>query len=282
MTAPIPIIALGFWGARWREENWPTQPSIVECRVRPATPLEISQGANIGVTVRAVVPMKPNSCPGLKYTLASQKIRWEENHSLTESNRTEFESTYAYSWKQNANQPPYIAEAELYSVCGGMNRIAKKFALSGKGLPLPDIGQARQFNFRVSKVILAFWGTKGRMNAEQELRVSIEDVVDETFGLMTYPQCVGNWTVQKANNDFSAKAHIGTTSGNGNQTVEVTVKVDFGKTPQMPKPGAKIRGQLSINRGWPQEITVEWPEKLSENSALTELEFSTKLAPLPK
>jgi hypothetical protein len=58
--------------------------------------------------------------------------------------------------------------------------------------------------------------------------------------------------------------------------------VNFGKASQMPKPGTKIRGQLSINRGWPQEITVEWPEKLSENSALTELKFSTKLAPLPK
>lgn len=42
MTAPIAIIALGFWGARFREENWPTQPRIVEFRLRPATPLEIS------------------------------------------------------------------------------------------------------------------------------------------------------------------------------------------------------------------------------------------------
>lgn len=293
LTAPIPIIALGIWGARFREENWPTQPRIVECRVRPATPLEISQGANVGVTIRAVMPNTPEMDkvhPSLKYSVRSQidengeSIERERMCAVTggsfERGQRELLENFAYVWPRNKRQMPDIAKVEILFYKGKAAPVVRQFELNANDVAFPNTAQVRRSNFRVTKVMmLGLQNPNG--TSDQEIQFDVDNVTNDFPQLNITAQSVGKWVLQ----DGSEYAPVSSIIQQDNKTKATKVAIHFysyGKKIVLPKPGEKIRGQLSVHRGWPQEIVFEWPKKISKFPVLTELKFSTKLAPLPK
>lgn len=293
LTAPIAIIALGFWGARFREEKWPTQPRIVECRVRPATPLEISQGANIGVTVRAFIPGSPEmnkAHPSLKYSVKSQggangkSVERERLCTVVNATPTvgqrEMVENFAYAWPRNKKQLPDIAKVEILFSKGKTAPVVRQFELNGDDVALPNLAQVRHNNFRVTKVMMLEIPSPSGTN-DQKIHFDVDNVTNDFPQLRITAQSVGKWVLQDGSE--YAPASTGIQQEVETQATKVTIHFySYGKNLVSPKPGEKIRGQLSINRGWPQEIIFEWPKEISKYPALTKLKFSTKLAPLPK
>ncbi len=289
MTAPIAIIALGFWGARFREEKWPSQPRIVECRVRAATPLEISKGANIAVEVRALVPNTAEitqASPMLDFSLrsrsdgAEQMSSWSEGRFDIGFGNRELIQSYSYNLKRDEEQSPFNLKVKLRFLVGKMVPVTRRFEISAKDIALPNVAYARRNNFRVAKAML-FAPVKIGGTTDEEIILDIVDVSSEFPNAPQTAHCPGNWVLQDSG---VSPLSIGSSiqQSDDSQILKVKIHLNYYKRRALPKPGAKIRGQISINRGWPQEITFEWPKISAKSPALTEVKFSTKLAPLPK
>lgn len=293
LTAPIAIIALGFWGARFREEKWPTQPRIIECRVRPATPLEISQGANVGVTVRAVVPNTPEMDqldPRFNCQL------WSRDHTHSESaeqksviggfrteakyGRNELIRSFAYILEQSENKPILTAKIQLEFPDDNVASLTRQFEFSSDDIEFPNVSLARHTNFRVAKAML-LTPSKNTGSTGEEIMLDIVDLSRELPDTIPTANCLGRWEMQDSGNR-SLSISSSMQQNEEKKTAKVTIYFTYSKRRALPKLSAKIRGQISINDGWPQEITFEWPKILARSPAQTEMKFSTKLAPPPK
>lgn len=169
LTAPIAVLGVGIWGAHMREQHWPTEPRIT-CEVRSATPLEISQGAQVGVTVRTIEPSTPDSCfpsarnfsianpqvlqPGFKRKLSKAKV-WEVVNAEHRKNYFESQTDYGYIWTDVTRwEQPLNAEVSLRSLCGAFPERKQGFDLTTKGIIVPEPQAAQRPNFRVTKAVL--------------------------------------------------------------------------------------------------------------------------------
>lgn len=289
LTSPIAILGLGIWGAKIREGQSPNMPSV-SCEVRQPTPLEISQGAQIAVTVHAVAPRSTFLCPGLDYTLNLPKERrdpkssiWYDYHSKGHENHHEIEENHAYNvvWKK-----PLTAIVGVHSSCGRGRHFEKQVELDASGVTPVNAVAARRPNFRLVKAFLRYEEVKGVPERRQHIDLQLEDVSDESGGLMNAPRCVGNWVWQdKRTHSVPVTIGLGYgTSFEGSDSPTTTIigiDLETAKLQVPPRKGTLIKGSFSIKMGWPQQVTFEWPEKLNRASFLTEMKFTTKLAPFP-
>lgn len=306
LTAPLALVGAGYLVVKTGNSSstWnplaPAKPEILDCSVRSPTPLEVFKGAQIGVTVLAHASMKPFSCPGIRYELLQPKPKprvawrdskpgpgtvWFEQRARVEGKYTELQETYAYGWFNSKPIPKHlVTHVKLRSSCGAFLPLERKFELPTEGIAAVDINAARRANFQVTSAQLVYMKPSPSGRTYQEIRLSVKDVENRGGGLMTVPRTVGNWTWTNGKSQ-PVEAWIGLWSSARSRDAEgtvtsVTVTLETERLKVPPRPGTKISGLVSIAQGWPQKITIEWPEKLNSNFAVNEVEFSAELAPV--
>ena len=299
LSAPVGIVALGLLFVRLRSNEptqslfarWPDQPQISKCEVRPATPLEISRGADFGLTMQMVSPYKTAPTYGLRYSITEIALKsrpskslvpgaWYETHCENrkaahpiQQDYVLWEETEAFN-RRALKSADGIIEVDLK----GGRRVQvppmtdKVVQLDTKQIPPPDVNTARKPNFLI---------TKATLYEDTRAQLDVEGVTDESQGLLSKPQTVGKWTMEGHPNQ-PIEASIGSWEGKSKDITSVDVFIRFSKNSQPPLEGAKFRGLISLNRGWPQEVTLEWPKTLDWRSKRQDVKFTAKLAPLPK
>ncbi|RYX80977.1 hypothetical protein EON83_26235 [bacterium] len=284
VTAPLAIIALGIWGAQLREQHWPTKAHIVACRVRPATPMELSQGKQIGVTYEAKVPkaLLKGYFPEMEYSLVGDhtpkplhnKISYTENRN----NYARLEKYYAYRWEELSSTTSPVAEVKLISQNKGFPALKQRVELSNKDLVRPNVIEAIRENFHVTNAYIKRAPT---VTPLYYVTFDIENIKDEAQGTLMSSKCLKAW-IQRGSRTEIVESPA-TTSWISNDPTKQNVEIDL-EIPTVDgklTAGTKIRCLLSIAAGWPQEIQVQWPQHLNPDNSPTELKFTTKLAPLP-
>lgn len=279
------------WQYSVRKGIWPNNPRIVECRLRPATPLELWHGADVGVTTRAIVPIALVwPCPDLEFSYSKVSRNPTFGHQSTRAvcgdrNRQsnsdymtmqEDVGLHLKSWKR-----PLIGEVSLRSSSGRFAAVIDKYELTTKGLTTPDLAASRRANFRVDHAVLYQDNDRHGMLEMVQVQLDVSQVTNDQPGLISRPQCVGKWRWQSVGDMHPTRAFIGSWDGAGANIVRVQLRFIFSRLHIPSSKTFKVSGLLSINNGWPQEITVEWPKKSSALSPESKTKFTTILAPLP-
>lgn len=297
LSAPVGVIALGLVFVQIRSgeptqslfARWPDTTQISKCEVRPATPLEISQGADFGVTMQTVSPENPRSINGLRYSISEPATK-SKLKGVWSDERAEFREA-AHLLQQDYHVSQSIAafnRRELKAADGVIEvdikvgrgkrvypAADKVFRLDTKTILLPDVNAARKANFRI---------TDAALSNDHTARLIIDDYSEEPNGLISFPQTVGKWTMEgDPDADFTASIGSWGSMIQAGKTIPfIEVWIRFPKPKQPSLVGRKFRGLISLGRGWPQEVTLEWPEKIVFDGTGPEVKFTAKLAPLPK
>lgn len=264
-----------------RKGFWRIDPRIVECRIRPATPLELSQGADVGVTTRAIVPEYPNSSsPAWNFSISrNTSTVWHQTYSEYSPDYTTLQEDHGLqlrSWER-----PIIVEANLVSLCRVFPTVKKSTELTTKGLSSPEPAAAQRPNFHVTKAALG-WSADRFGYFTVDVSLDISQAAYERPASGSGPQCVENWHWLDSGGNHSFDVTCRQWSGRGGNITNVQIS-SFVRRPKVSTSSiTKVIGLLSINNGWPQEITVEWPKESSLQWPRPGTKFTTKLAPLPK
>jgi len=302
LSAPVGVIALGLVFVKLRSNEptqsllskWPDKAQITKCEVRPATPLEISQGAQFGVTMRVISPQLPQPTTGLRYSvreLASKsplpnaplKGVWREANSeirkaahLLQQDYVVWEETDAFK-RSSLKSADGILEVDMKAgFSGKASALSEKvFRLGTKTIPLPDVKAARKANFRI---------VEAKCSQLETVDFAIDSLTDESQGLLSAVNAVGNWTMEgHPDVPFEALTNVGSKYVDSGAICSVTVSIRFLTKKHPPLDGAKFRGVISVNHGWPQEVTFEYPKpSINILAPRPYAKFSAKLAPLPK
>jgi hypothetical protein len=282
----MPLLLLGaISGAiRVRENMWPTHPSIVGCWVRPATPVELSQGADIGVTVRSVIPAKPYAFPLLSLSLVAPPSAqnramsvFTEDHGQTRGRFdqiTQIDKEIGIKWADISGwDEPITVESKLQT--SRFLPVQERFELRTDGMKKPDLESVRIANFRLTKASMCF----NKAQQKQTLVFEVEKLTEPGKHPKSDPLCVGNWELNLGSVVFPLQAKR--TQWCYLDRANYMIWVSAEKSGVWPQRATEIRGLLSFERGWPLEIRLHWPKEMSGCGA-SELQFSTRLAPLPK
>jgi hypothetical protein len=293
-----------------------TQAQILECVNRPATPLELSQGAHFGLTIRAIVPINvpvagatpipiadqirkgysfdlgglitdPDGGGPNRSVIAVTNNREHDFDKATESDKPGYikiETTSGLRWKNLGVPvkplPIYVTLIDnSHSYPRAFETVNQNYQLKNSPPPFPDPSKFRKENFKVTRVTLQH---NPYSPSYMSMKIYFDDVIDHGNGLMSTPQCIGywNWGEKKPFYRFAKTYHTEYTESKVPKSVVVMMEIQNLRLP--PAKGTKIHGLLSVSNGWPQDISVECPPKLPTKSTDIDLKFTTKLAPLPK
>ncbi len=315
LSAPVGIVALGLLFVRMRSNEptqslfarWPDQPQISKCEVRPATPLEISQGAQFGLTIQTVLPANPRQLPELRYSIrepapksslskTSLKGLWRETHVAfckaahpLQQDYSMWEKTESFN-RRVLKSADGIIEVDFKAFLSTKPSplTDKVFRLDTKQIPFPDAIAARKANFQVTQAVLtqetAQKGVGEKRPYNIFIRFELKDVIDESQGLLTQPQIVGKWVMEgPVSKTIEAETPNYVTIGPPKTVKAIGIVLLIPNLDHSPQAGTKFRGLISINRGWPQEITLTWPKNRTfKGTNFPKLKFNAQLAPLPK
>ncbi len=292
VSAPLVIVALAVWGVKRREEA--AKPRILECRVRPATPLEVSQGAQIGVTVDSESPVEPGwPCGEMRLDLVGQGFSspqtqrafkraqvWNTGRSKTNGQIRSLKNAFGLRLSDlKVSSKSLECEATWHFSCAPWPDLKKRIQLDSSGFQLPNPASLRRANFRVNKVALEWPQTNGTLNKIQSLILSMEDLPVGAHDLLSNINVLGSWQWKKGFQAYPVRPTI-SQSGKGSTKWWFFPQIAVPSVLFPPPAGAHIQGIFAVDDGWPQEITIEWPQQFAP-TGVTELKFSTRLAPLP-